>query len=948
MENLQNQIKYKQIRTSSSQLNIKPNYKNEDLVFLINSLNSDIKSFYQSVKKCIYEGKQNIYNSKVPSKQILDSIEQYLYDFINKAKDIFKKMKYTQKINIIQQELNDHQNNSNLFLDDITSNKMKLSRDNLLLNNNFDNISIEKKNFMDKNFVDEVVYSPSLCNNNTGTSIKINNYFDNNNNDLNSNNNLKSNDINEYSHKYKKVNDYSINNNKISRQTHNYGTNYNIRMYKKCYNNNNNPNNFSDPKIMFHNYNQYNNNPNKKKKTKSVHELRKKILMNKKSLNHTSNPNNNYYSTNNTLTNFYSSKKDILNNINDIISILKELKSVNDNIFKKTWEAEQHQKLLNKIYYELNILIKNIFKENNISINSKDNILISEKDNYLSENISDKSLIKIKDKIRNNSSYSLTYNFETSNNNDEDNDNQNSKKANIYYDNEIKARDLIIKKLKNELNMREKNLHNNNIKYNKLKSKLNYKNEDDLKLNNMSKVNVDEFIENKRIIMELEEKLKKYEKNNGVKSNNFEKLYHLINQKYNELKKKNEIITLNNGKLKEQINLLYNKFNINKNKKNIFAKLEYIKIESLSITSKILSEETQKIINDLKNELQTKAEINEKCNNDINTYKNNENNLKEEISKLNNDISTNKLEIIKLKEEISNLNNEISKYKEDIIKIKKENESLEEKKNLCLNENKSLQETIDKQKKLLTFQEDEIKSLKNKNDTNKINDDINIIDNNDNDIDENSFNNINKEDKKNKKRNNIKQIDQLQIEQDKIVLKYELLKNDYDKLNSTLQQKQKLLDNYSKLSSETSSKTNIDEQVLELISEHKKEIDNLTKKYNQNIISLKMNLPIGYSPSTHCILIDKKYSKYNLKWFLLTITTTQEKNYENTFWVPEDEIKPMLSQFNKFRTEKEIEDEQFESIYITQQKWIKQIDENEQLIAKLKTQLQKYENSSTS
>ena len=113
--------------------------------FLINSLNSDIKSFYQSVKKCIYEGKQNIYNSKVPSKQILDSIEQYLYDFINKAKDIFKKMKYTQKINIIQQELNDHQNNSNLFLDDITSNKMKLSRDNLLLNNNFDNISIEKK-----------------------------------------------------------------------------------------------------------------------------------------------------------------------------------------------------------------------------------------------------------------------------------------------------------------------------------------------------------------------------------------------------------------------------------------------------------------------------------------------------------------------------------------------------------------------------------------------------------------------------------------------------------------------------------------------------------------------------------------------------------------------------------------------------------------------------------
>ena len=203
-----------------------------------------------------------------------------------------------------------------------------------------------------------------------------------------------------------------------------------------------------------------------------------------------------------------------------------------------------------------------------------------------------------------------------------------------------------------------------------------------------------------------------------------------------------------------------------------------------------------------------------------------------------------------------------------------------------------------------------------------------------------------KEDKKSKKRNNLKKNDQMQIEQDKIVLKYELLKNDYDKLNSTLQQKQKLLDNYSKITNETSIKTNIDEQILELIAEHKKEMDELTKKYNKNIINLKMNLPLAYSPNTHSILVDKKYNKYNLRWYLITIITAEEKNYENTFWVPEDEIKPMLDQFNKFKTEKEIEDEHFESIYLTQQKWIKQIDENEQLIAKLKSQLLKYENGS--
>jgi hypothetical protein len=43
-----------------------------------------------------------------------------------------------------------------------------------------------------------------------------------------------------------------------------------------------------------------------------------------------------------------------------------------------------------------------------------------------------------------------------------------------------------------------------------------------------------------------------------------------------------------------------------------------------------------------------------------------------------------------------------------------------------------------------------------------------------------------------------------------------------------------------------------------------------------------------------------------------------------------------------------LEQEQFESIYVTQQKWIKQIDENERVISKLKAQLQKYENSNSS
>ena len=183
-----------------------------------------------------------------------------------------------------------------------------------------------------------------------------------------------------------------------------------------------------------------------------------------------------------------------------------------------------------------------------------------------------------------------------------------------------------------------------------------------------------------------------------------------------------------------------------------------------------------------------------------------------------------------------------------------------------------------------------------------------------------------------------------QIEQDKIFLKYELLKNDYDKLNNTLQQKQKLLDNYTKISSETASKTNIDEQILELMDKHKKEIDELTQQYNKNILRLRINQPSPYSPETHLILADKRYAKYDLKWYLLTLKSEEEKSYENTFWVPELEMKPIMGKFNEYKTEREIEDEKFDNLYKMQEKWIRKIDENEKIIESLKERLSEYEN----
>ena len=914
MENSLNKIKYNQIKTSSSQVNIRPKYKSEDLVCFINKLNYDIKVFYQAVKQCLNETK---INNKISPYETLQLIEQYLNNFIDKAKDTFKKMKYTQKINIIQQEIYDNQNNAK---------NLKILKDEFLNNKN-------------KILVDEV-YIPSLCNN-TSASIKVNDYFHEN-----TNNNF--NDTNQYNQNFKKINNYSCN--KINSKNNSYETNYNLRKKNKNFNISNTIKDSTEQNIILHNYTRQ---FNKSKECREMNDIRKKILVNKISKNNinTSAPKVHYYYSNPTLSNINTPKKEIFNNLNNLITLLKELKSLNGNIFNKTWEAQEYQKILSKLYYELNILIKNIFKQNNFKFDNED---------YLSDNISDRSLSQNKDKgksSKNSYNYNLTYNYKTFNNNDEMNifnDNyQKLKKTKIYYDKEIKSRDTTIKKLKNEINLKDKNIQNLNIKYNQLLKikrnntnsisnhsiKENNINEDNLGVNKMSKIDVEELIESRKLIIELKEKLKNYEKIAKTKSNTI-KNYEIINKKYNELKKISDLNKINNERLKKQIN-----------KRKLFSNLVKLQIETFTIISSeeknSINEETQKIINEIKNELQLQKESNQKLTSENNTYKSNEIKLKEEISKINDENNTFKINEIKLKEEISKINNGINKLKEEIILIQKEKDSLNEINNNSTKDLKLLQDTIDKQKKLLDYQDKEIISLKNKkeNTSKSINESSNNIIN---DNDENSFNNnINKDDKKNKKRNLIKKDDQMQIEQDKIVLKYELLKNDYDKLNSTLQQKQKLLDNYSKITNETSIKTNIDEQILELIAEHKKEIDELTKKYNQNIINLKMNLPIGYSPSTHNIIVDKKYNKYNLKWYLITIITAEDKNYENTFWVPEDEIKPMLDQFNKFKTEKEIEDEQFESIYLTQQKWIKQIDENEQLIAKLKSQIQKYENSSS-
>ena len=889
MDEIPNKFQQKKKRASLSSLSLNSQNPQTKFVFLINNLSSDIKKFYISIKQCLNTGKENIFKNNDSSLQTYDLIDKYLVEFIIKAKEIFKRMKYMQKINIIQQEMN---NNNEQNQNQNTNININNNRNNIYTKSNHENKIINKKKVFD-----EEVYIPSLCNN-TNTSFNINKFF----HKVNIEKNKKINERNERNDNIKSLN----NSFKDIQLINKYDYNLNNESKNKNHN--------SANKLIYNNYNRKHNNLKRNNNTKSVINLRKKIIFDKKpeisslGLSHShglsninTNINSNINSNNISLNNLFQTKKEIYDNLNVIISLLKELRLIKGNIFTKSLEAEKHKKVLKKIYNELLKLIKNIFKDNNLNLNNS--IDIFNKD----------------DKYKNNSSYNLSYHYKTVNNS-HNKDKNNHNNQNINYKKEIKYRDLIIQQLKDELNT--KSQKNFNLNEN----------------NNINKEENSNQNKAKKIISELEEKINKNQKKN---LNHIE----IINKRYIELEKENENILIINEELKNRINMLNQELDIAK--KNIYINPLFKNLITQNFSFYYpspdnISEKTQKIIDDL--------------NNEINTYKEQDNKSKEEITKLNEEINKNKEEINKLneevnknKEEITQLNDVIKRYKDEISQLnQKHNENIEEK--IQLKENiENLNNNIEKYKKLISYQEEEIKNLKNESNSKPEKEVIHKSLSFKESIKESLSNNIintEEKEKKNKKRN-ISKINEYQIEQDKIYLKYELLKNDYDKLNSTLMQKQKLLDNYSKISRETTSKTNIDEQILELMSEHKKEIEALTEKYNKNILTLKMNLPSPYSPATHTILIDKRYAKYDLKWYLLTVLTEQEKNYENTFWVPEIEMKPILDQFNIYKTEKELEDEKFDNLYKMQEKWIKQLDEKEKMIEALREKVFYYENNNS-
>jgi len=441
---------------------------------------------------------------------------------------------------------------------------------------------------------------------------------------------------------------------------------------------------------------------------------------------------------------------------------------------------------------------------------------------------------------------------------------------------------------------------------------------------------------------------------NFNRNNNSPSAFIINNKTYNDINKRNNI------------NDFKNKIKVSKSQKIKSIDINKIidgKSKILPLKNQIQNQINNNNINKYKSQSQPKKEnlINEFSNkNSLRNllFKDSENKMKA-LNKniIENKSSEKKKKIIKLDKEqqTENLFNDNNKIiEEKSLYFESDNSKIIQKEKII----KDLENKIQTLKNNLTLLKDDLSSSNNqlsffKSDNEKQNKQISdmskeislmkrLID------DKDKKDLINKEEKKevnNKNKGNLTEsYNEMQTDIDKISIRYELLKLDYNKQKNDLKEKEQLINNYNMYINTNDSK-NVDEQVCQLVKKHKEEIDKLNKKYTRDIINLKINLPNCFSAETHEILIDKKFSKYNLHWYLLTVTSAEEKDYENTYWVTEDEIKATLDQFNKFKTEEELEKETIQDYLNNQQKLIKRIENNENYIIKLESQLKKNENN---
>ncbi len=407
-----------------------------------------------------------------------------------------------------------------------------------------------------------------------------------------------------------------------------------------------------------------------------------------------------------------------------------------------------------------------------------------------------------------------------------------------------------------------------------------------------------------------------------------------------EYKRKNdEILKLLN--IKEEYS---KKYTIEENlKKNVYEK----KISKLNLDIEKLNNELKlqkNYLNEFDKKINEKDKIilkfqndNSRLNSDIAKHKIEKNNLIKELDtiKINNENSVN---ICNLQKDLESKNNLIESLNENI-------NSLNNKINELNIKNINLSNTIEKLN-------DELYSLKNKN------------------INEEEFHKL-KEDNINYKNqllkltnisntnliNNISIINNLKNQIEKIKKEKEQL------INYITEQIKLYKDNNNKIQNEINIKINDFEnnkknEINKISNAFKDEINQITVKYKNEIIDLqntinklkeqneklmkqeKEKILKIVSPEKYNIIIDKYINvlnNVNLHWYLITEKETKNKNYLNTFWINESEIKN-LSKYNKFKSEEELEKDNIQKIMKMQEKFIEEIQKKDDEIDDLKSE----------
>ena len=407
-----------------------------------------------------------------------------------------------------------------------------------------------------------------------------------------------------------------------------------------------------------------------------------------------------------------------------------------------------------------------------------------------------------------------------------------------------------------------------------------------------------------------------------------------------EYKRKNdEILKLLN--IKEEYS---KKYTIEENlKKNVYEK----KISKLNLDIEKLNNELKlqkNYLNEFDKKINEKDKIilkfqndNSRLNSDIAKHKIEKNNLIKELDtiKINNENSVN---ICNLQKDLESKNNLIESLNENI-------NSLNNKINELNIKNINLSNTIEKLN-------DELYSLKNKN------------------INEEEFHKLKEENINYKNQllkltnisntnliNNISIINNLKNQIEKIKKEKEQL------INYITEQIKLYKDKNNKIQNEINIKINDFEnnkknEINKISNSFKDEINQITVKYKNEIIDLqntinklkeqneklmkqeKEKILKIVSPEKYNIIIDKYINvlnNVNLHWYLITEKETKNKNYLNTFWINESEIKN-LSKYNKFKSEEELEKDNIQKIMKMQEKFIEEIQKKDDEIDDLKSE----------